>query len=209
MDFFSEDKSGVRKEALNRRAALLEHEREAYANDPNQLPLQVSGYFNEKNPHVIAAYTPFRNEIDPLPSIAFWLRQHPDTNAIICLPRVEGDDLHFYRVRERFFIDPRCQSDFCSVGFAGILEPKTTLERVAPQTIECFLIPGLAFDRQGYRLGYGRGFYDRMLSLSDADALKVGICYDELVVTNLPHEPHDVKMNALLTPSKRVDFEPC
>lgn len=207
MDFFSEDKQGVRKEAQNRRAALLEHEREKYAHDSSQLPLQVSAYLNEKKPRIIAAYTSFRNEIDPLPSIAFWLRQHPDTNAILSLPRVVGDDLHFYRVRERFFIDTRCQSDFCTIGFAGILEPKTSLERIDIQDIDCFLIPGLAFDRQGYRLGYGRGFYDRTLELSAERALKVGISYDELVVTSLPHQPHDIRMDTILTPRMRYDFE--
>lgn len=59
------------------------------------------------------------------------------------------------------------------------------------------LVPGLAFDRAGYRLGYGKGYYDRFLA---AHAVKaVGLCYEELLLTQVPRQPLDQRVGWLVT----------
>ncbi len=63
------------------------------------------------------------------------------------------------------------------------------------------LVPALAVDRGGVRLGRGAGFYDRTLPLADPDALLVAVVRDEEIVDHLPAEPHDVRMTHALTPA--------
>ena len=66
--------------------------------------------------------------------------------------------------------------------------------------IDLVVVPGIAFDRRGYRLGRGKGFYDRFLAQKDLRALRVALCFQEQVLPqNLPIEPHDVPMNMIVT----------
>ena len=64
--------------------------------------------------------------------------------------------------------------------------------------IQIIIVPGVAFDRSGNRMGRGRGFYDRMLK-STVGALKIGIAYDFQMLDEIPVEPHDVKMDRIIT----------
>ena len=82
----------------------------------------------------------------------------------------------------------------------GYLQPSATAPKVAPETIDLVLVPGLAFSKRGERLGYGGGYYDRLLP-ELSTALWLGVAADRLVVPNLPSEAHDVKLNYLATES--------
>ncbi len=81
-------------------------------------------------------------------------------------------------------------------GAYGIYEPKECIP-VAINEIDAALIPGIAFSKNGGRLGFGKGYYDRFLS--DFRGLKIGICYDFQVTDTLPTEIHDVKMDLIIT----------
>lgn len=80
----------------------------------------------------------------------------------------------------------------------GFYQPRAESSAVEPERLELLLIPGLAFDRSGTRLGYGRGFYDRLLA-QIRDAPVVGVAPSVLIVPALPAEPHDVRMTHLLS----------
>ncbi len=80
-------------------------------------------------------------------------------------------------------------------GLFGISEPVTPKE-FPKEEIDFVIVPGIAFDKDGYRLGYGKGYYDRFLS--DINPFKLGICKKELFADNLPHDEFDVKMNKIL-----------
>ena len=82
-------------------------------------------------------------------------------------------------------------------GPFGLLEPNPKNEEADLGSLEVMFIPGLAFDVKGYRLGYGGGFYDRVLR--ETSALKVGVCYSFQLVESLPVEPHDVPVDLILT----------
>jgi 5-formyltetrahydrofolate cyclo-ligase len=84
-------------------------------------------------------------------------------------------------------------------GPFGLLEPNPKNEEADLGSLEVIFIPGLAFDVKGYRLGYGGGFYDRVLR--ETRALKVGVCYSFQLVESLPVEPHDVPVDLILTES--------
>jgi len=87
-------------------------------------------------------------------------------------------------------------SDLVSGPF-GLLEPNPKNEEADLGSLEVIFIPGLAFDVKGYRLGYGGGFYDRVLK--ETSALKVGVCYSFQLLESLPVEPHDVPVDLILT----------
>lgn len=89
--------------------------------------------------------------------------------------------------------------DSLEVGTFNILTVKQELRKfVEPAQIDCVIVPGAAFDINGGRLGLGSGYYDRFLPLA-VNAKKIALAYDFQVVKNLPIEPHDIKMDMVLT----------
>ncbi len=108
----------------------------------------------------------------------------------IALPRVAGDQLILHWVTG---------PDDLVKGHFGILEPSSSAPVADPNGLDLILVPGIAFDREGGRLGRGRGYYDRLLA--GASAFKVGVCFDSQIVPEVPREPHDIRMDAVVTPS--------
>ena len=78
-----------------------------------------------------------------------------------------------------------------------MLEPDPICAPIASQKIQLVLVPGLAFDQQGWRLGYGGGFYDRFLGTSPG--IPVGVTYQALVWPVIPHQEHDIPMRYLVS----------
>ncbi len=69
------------------------------------------------------------------------------------------------------------------------------------------IVPGVAFDQRGFRLGYGVGHYDRYFALkANKDIIKIGTCYDEMLFSLLPAEPHDIKMDYIVTETNIYKF---
>jgi 5-formyltetrahydrofolate cyclo-ligase len=83
----------------------------------------------------------------------------------------------------------------------GFLQPRADAPSVDPAALDLVLVPGLAFDRHGHRLGHGQGHYDRLLPTLRAGIPRVGVALEDLVVDRLPTEPHDVAVTHLLTPA--------
>lgn len=83
----------------------------------------------------------------------------------------------------------------------GILEPHADAPEFEPALVDVVLVPGLAFDVSGVRLGYGAGFYDRLLPKLRPGIPIIGVSRDGLVVPELPSEAHDVRMTHLATES--------
>jgi 5-formyltetrahydrofolate cyclo-ligase len=82
----------------------------------------------------------------------------------------------------------------------GLLEPTDpSLSEVDPSAFDLILVPGLAFDRSGNRIGFGAGYYDGFLSQTAAP--KVALAYDFQLIDRVPVEPHDVPLNAVVTES--------
>lgn len=102
------------------------------------------------------------------------------------LPRVNGVNLD---------ILPYDESRI-ELGAFHIEEP-TGNNTVNPDEIELVVVPGVAYDRAGNRLGRGKGFYDRLLQ--STKATKVGVCYEFQLVDEIPTEPHDVKMDMIIS----------
>ena len=112
----------------------------------------------------------------------------PEEKKII-LPRVAGSGLCLHHVES--------PSELVGGSF-GILEPSPD-SPVVESKADLILVPGLAFDRSGTRLGRGGGYYDRLLS--EFEGLRVGVCFEELVFEQIPAESHDARMDFLIMPS--------
>lgn len=108
----------------------------------------------------------------------------------LAYPRVLADQrtLGFHRIG-----DP---AELAS-GTFGILEPSAAAEPVALSAIDLFIIPGLAFERRGHRLGWGKGCYDTTLAASPV--LRVGYAYSCQIVANVPCGEHDLLMDIVVS----------
>jgi 5-formyltetrahydrofolate cyclo-ligase len=85
-------------------------------------------------------------------------------------------------------------------GKFGVREPAPGCEEIPLEKFNLILVPGVAFDLNGNRLGRGLGFYDRLLTA--VAGIKCGVCHDGQVFPEIPTDPHDVKVDFILTPSK-------
>lgn len=101
------------------------------------------------------------------------------------LPVVDGDNL----------VIKRYNKDSVKVGAFGIIEPEG--EEIDSKIIDFIIVPGVAFDKNLNRLGRGKGYYDRLLS--ESNAFFAGIGYSIQVLDNIPVEEHDIKMNCIIT----------
>lgn len=86
-------------------------------------------------------------------------------------------------------------------GQWGIAEPRIDCASIALADIDLVLVPGVAFDRAGHRLGYGKGYYDRLLSKRASHTLAFAISFDEQVVEQVPVTEYDQKIDQLVTPT--------
>jgi len=133
---------------------------------------------------IIGGYCALSGEADPAKLLLRLMRQ----GASISFPRVVAKDvaLGFHQWQEGQPMQP---------GAYGILEPRSDWPVVQP---ELLLVPLLAFDARGHRLGYGGGYYDRTLA-SLPNALAIGVAFAEQEVVKLPNGPHDRKLDMILT----------
>jgi 5-formyltetrahydrofolate cyclo-ligase len=132
---------------------------------------------------VVAGYWPIKDEADP----RLLMRALAERGHKLALPVVDAHrrSLSFHEWREG---DPTSPNDY------GIAEPLARGEPVEPGVV---LVPLLAFDSSGHRLGYGGGYYDRALERADARA--IGIAYAGQEVKELPRERHDHRLHMVLT----------
>lgn len=138
----------------------------------------------------VAAYAAFGSEVA---TAAIAARVLEDGKAL-AMARVEGETLVLHRVR-----DP---SRDLVAGTWGIPEPAADLPVVDPGAVELFLLPGLVFDAKGGRIGYGRGYFDRVLAA--ASGVKVALAFDGQLVEAVPVAPRDVAMDKVVTPTRVI-----
>ena len=137
---------------------------------------------------LVLTFYPIGSEPDILPALK-------EASTTIALPKCnpETSEMRFYPV------------DWATLtpGAHGIPEPQggtgLRITEAKLQNALC-LVPGLAFDRDGYRLGYGKGYYDRFLARNaPAAPVTLGICYEALLIDRLPHGAHDAPVQRIIT----------
>jgi 5-formyltetrahydrofolate cyclo-ligase len=129
----------------------------------------------------IASFVSFREEIDTAP-----LNKILAQKNLLALPFVQRDHLVFYHVNH-------LESELAPSKL-GILEPIPSLCKVATH-IDVILVPALVFDSKRHRLGYGKGYYDRLLE--NSESYSIGVGFKEQLIEELPSESHDIRLNQL------------
>ena len=141
----------------------------------------------------IALYAPLGSEVDVLPLA----RRLVARGARTLFPRsVAG---------ERLLRFADCAPDDLVQGPLGAREPPAAARAVAPDQIDCVVVPGVAFSLEGHRLGRGGGHYDATLP-SLSRAARIGVAFEPQVVESLPREPHDASLDALVTEARTLRF---
>jgi 5-formyltetrahydrofolate cyclo-ligase len=149
-----------------------------------RLPIPVPG-----RDSILALYVSDSGEPNFMPCLSRILRQ----GVICCFPAFRKGEMGFYA--------PTDESDFI-VGTFGIREPGLRSRPFSCAQIDMMLVPGLAFDRTGSRLGRGKGFYDRYLGAVDPEdrPVTIGTGYEFQRVGRVPTQPGDIRMDLLVTP---------
>ena len=136
-----------------------------------------------KKSDLILIYLSFSDEVDTQPIINFYLNSKK-----IAVPKITDSEMEFYYINQT--------TKFQKNKF-GILEPINS-QKVSDFQNPICITPGICFDKNGNRLGYGHGFYDKFLNQNKI--YSIGLCYHECLVPHLPHNKFDHKMDQIITP---------
>jgi len=140
----------------------------------------------------LALYSPIRREV----ATELLFQAARSAGKQIYYPRVVGETLTFVEVLSCADLQP---------GAFGVAEPLGDTSASVAE-LDLIVVPGVAFSLDGFRLGYGRGFYDRELVQKPPSTVTVGLCFDLQIVEQLPREEHDQQLDCLVTETK---FIPC
>lgn len=185
-DSIAEQKAWLRASVLKQRAG-------PHANGATAAAMAIAGIaadlVSRHRPRVVSAYVPMRDEIDCLPA----LDRIAASGVVTAVPVVVG------KARPLVFRRWRPGEPLQAAAF-GVSVPPDSAPEVVPDLL---LVPLAAFDRDGYRLGYGGGFYDRTLEKLRAGGtvFAYGLAYDEQQIERVPCEPFDQRLDGIVTPS--------
>lgn len=133
---------------------------------------------------VVMLYYSLPDEVDTHQFVKQWAAE-----KVVLLPVVQGEDLELRQYKS--------DSEICVTDYrieAPVAEAYAFLDR-----IDLIVVPGVAFDKEGRRMGRGRGFYDRFLAKGElCNAYKLGLCFPSQIVESVPVEPHDICMDDVL-----------
>ena len=172
-------KREIRRELLKKRRSLSSAERGILS---TSLCSTLASMLEYRQAESILFFYPVKGEPDITPLLS---RAVEEGRAL--LPKVNGESLTVHRVLSLKSLVP---------GAYGIPEPERE-EEVRPSMIDLLLVPGVGFDREGFRLGWGKGYYDRLLKR--AGGVKVGVAFSFQVFERLPRDPWDVPVDAVVT----------
>lgn len=174
------DKKTLRREIGRMKRAMTPQEIEERSQKLGELFLHCPQY---REAETIYGYLPYNQEVRTVPM----LQRALEDGKKVAVPKVYGDEMRF------IYLD---DLDRVAPGYAGIPEPVAD-EPVAEDPHALVLMPGLAFDCQGHRMGYGGGFYDRFLA-EEPEHPTVALCYAFQMLTDLPTEEFDIPVDCVL-----------
>lgn len=176
--FNSMDKKELRAHI---KALKKQHTKEQLAGQSATIMAKLERHPDFIKAHKVMLYSALPDEVQTQGFLEKW---HLDKQII--LPTVVGDDI--------IPVEYARDTDF-AVGDFNILEPQNEPYK---GDFDLIVVPGVAFDRKGNRLGRGRGYYDRFLS-QHLDVRRIGICFDFQLVDEVPAEPFDIKMDEIIS----------
>ena len=142
-----------------------------------------------KKSKIIALYKSLKSEVNTNEIIEYALND----GKIVVLPKVVDNNLEFYQIKS---IDEKLEkSQF------GVEEPiPNKVNYVSKFQIDLAIVPGICFDMEKNRIGFGKGYYDRILT----DSYKIGICFSDQLCESIETENHDIKMDMIITENEII-----
>ena len=174
-------KTALRRTALLARRSLSDDQRRTAAAAVAERLLGMRRLHAARN---VLLYAATADELD-VTSVAAPLR---DAGVRTLFPRVRGDELELVAATDLLNL---------RLGYRGIREPVGPA--IDPDVVDVAVVPGVAFDVHGGRLGHGGGHYDRLLAALPEDRLAIGVCFACQVVPRVPLEPHDLPVDVVVT----------
>ena len=178
------EKAALRKHLLEKRDATSAELRDIASKRIHENLKKNSSFIDAKN---IACYSPIGSEVDTHDIMLNILEQGKN----LLLPRIIDDNIQFYIV-------PNLEK--LEKGSFEIMEPKDSCEKA--KKIDCVLIPTVGASKLGVRLGYGKGYYDRFLS--STNAVKISLTYSKQIIKSIPSDLHDIKIDWIVTEDENI-----
>lgn len=190
MNDLAAQKRSLRIAVLAARDAMNVADRQRASMSIVQSIIQSALYKNSKS---VLAYASFGTEVDT----QLLLNQVLTDGKILILPRVikAENRLSLHRVENiRELVD----------GVWGIREPRADALMVNVNEADLIIVPGVAFDRTGFRIGYGAGYYDRLLLAANPQSTRLSGAFDCQLVDAVPSESHDQQVDIIITPTQKI-----
>ncbi|MBC8586934.1 5-formyltetrahydrofolate cyclo-ligase [Paratissierella segnis] len=186
------DKTLLRRQILDKRSKLGKNEHEIYSNSILNSLLNSAYYKNSKT---IMTFVSFSDEVDTHELIKAGIRD--DKNLVVPITIKETKELKLSLVTNFNELEP---------GYYNILTPKKEFIRYKdPELVDLIIVPGVVFDREGYRIGYGGGYYDRFLSKIDKNVPRIAIAFDLQIIDKVPREYYDIPVDYIITEKEIID----
>ena len=141
-------------------------------------------------------FAPLPGELDVWPLLS----QALTTSKKVALPRFVNETGSYETCQ---ILDPNVD---LQVGRYGIREPRSDCLPLPSPRLDLILVPGVAFDLRGRRLGRGKGYYDQLLG--GLSGTRCGVAFDQQLLGEVPEEPHDLRVSCLLTPTRWIELKP-
>lgn len=183
------NKQELRKQYLELRKTILDKDSKS-----KKIIDKVISFESFKLAKVIAIYNSLEDEVNA----QYLIKYSIENNKIVVLPRViNKNEMRFYKISSLNELEG---------GAFGIKEPIDDENNlVQANEIDLMIVPGICFDRNKNRVGFGSGYYDRYLS-SEKSILKIGICFDEQLLKEdyIEAEGNDIKMDVVVTDKRKI-----
>lgn len=185
-------KSQIRDAIRTRRAMLEDKQIKEYADILAEQFIDTDDKELRKiigSAQTVAVYSAVRGEL-PCDGITKFFT---DQGRTVCFPKVKGDEMEFYEITD--------MDSQMTTGAYSIPEPKGNTRKIYPQDIDIMIVPAIAYNDEGLRLGQGGGYYDRYLNQAEAKGkipYTIGVCYDFQIYSALPVEPHDRAVDCIM-----------
>jgi 5-formyltetrahydrofolate cyclo-ligase len=189
------DKHGLKNKLRSEICAKLKNlSPENRAAASAQLCAKLKEQFFFQSATSVLFFAPLPNEVDVWPL----LEESLASEKIVALPRFDPASQSYVACRIQ-----NLPGEIISGRFS-IREPHQSCSEIPLDDLDLVLVPGVAFDLRGNRLGRGKGFYDRLLA--KIRGVKCGVAFDEQIVEKIPVEPRDVRMDFILTPVRCAEI---
>jgi len=185
-----QDKAALRKEILARRDSIPAAVKKLKDRAIAELLFSLSEMQQSK---MVFFFASFKSEVDTFGMI----RRSLEEGKRVALPRVEGADLGLYLIKNLDELAP---------GYMKIPEPTVLTDdrKVSIHDVDAVIVPGAAFDLSGNRIGYGGGFYDRLLAGMQRTIPIIAPAYEEQVIDAVPADQHDKKVSIIVTDRQEI-----